>query len=500
MNAWNGNVLRANASMAAQNEGVPSAPRPVGGQSQPRAQALGVPLLLAREFRTASEFAVLASTLVVSAIFFGDWLEGQFQSFVWASALWLAVYAALMALERPSSIHGQLDLLASRLGNWLKASAFLIVVAFLAKGSFEVSRLWIGTVAIAGCVALGVLVWVADRLAAVMHRSGSFGDRLAIYGTGGRIEHLVRMLRDKEQSYQIDSIFADHNGVPAIEGVNLGADLDELIERAKAGHIDTILLNLPWSDQAVIEEVVTRLEEVNVDVLLAPSELQMARRSLQVARCGPFATLALYQRPIQGIGALIKVVLDRSLAAFALIFFAPLLLIIALAIRIESPGPVFFRQARRGLNNRPFNLYKFRSMYQEATDANADRLVSRGDSRVTRLGAFLRKSSLDELPQLFNILRGEMSLVGPRPHAYGAKAADRLYEEVVSRYPARHRVLPGLTGLAQVRGFRGGTDTEQSIINRINSDLEYIERWSMSLDLVILVRTVITVLFHRHAY
>jgi lipopolysaccharide/colanic/teichoic acid biosynthesis glycosyltransferase len=176
------------------------------------------------------------------------------------------------------------------------------------------------------------------------------------------------------------------------------------------------------------------------------------------------------------------------------------MLFVAAAIWIESPGPVLFRQKRRGMNNEPFTMLKFRSMHIAATDQNADKLVTRGDARVTRVGAFIRKTSLDELPQLINILRGDMSLVGPRPHAYGAKAADRLYEEVVARYPARHRVLPGLTGLAQVRGFRGNTLREEDIIRRFDSDLEYIERWSISLDLVIIVRTAITLFFHREAY
>lgn len=448
------------------------------------------------------EFSTLASALAVSAMIFPQWAGREAQSLFLAAALWLSVYAALVAVERPMVLEGQSNLIAERIGHWCKAAGVVIVVAFLAKSSFELSRMWIAVSFVTGCIMLGLMIHLSDRLSSSLHRSGSLGDRLAIYGTSGRIEHLVQILRDKAHSYQIDSIYGDEGDLRPypVDGINIGCGLDELIARAKAGHIDAILLNLPWSEQRLIEEVVTRLEEVNVDVLLAPSELQLARRSLQIARCGPFATISLYQRPIQGVGALVKIVMDRTLATLALAFFAPLMVMIAIAIKLETPGPIFFRQPRRGLNNTPFSLFKFRSMYNEATDLNADRLVSRGDARVTRLGNFLRRSSLDELPQLINILRGEMSLVGPRPHAYGAKAADRLYEEVVNRYPARHRVLPGLTGLAQVRGYRGGTPHEQDIINRIDSDLEYIERWSISLDLVIIVRTALTLIFHRQAY
>jgi lipopolysaccharide/colanic/teichoic acid biosynthesis glycosyltransferase len=151
-------------------------------------------------------------------------------------------------------------------------------------------------------------------------------------------------------------------------------------------------------------------------------------------------------------------------------------------------------------HNEAFIMLKFRSMHIASEDRNADKLVTRDDPRVTRIGRFIRRTSLDELPQLINVLMGQMSLVGPRPHAYGAKAADRLYEEVVARYPARHRVLPGITGLAQVRGFRGNTGEEVDISNRVESDLEYIERWSLGLDLAILGRTLAVFLFHKGAY
>jgi Undecaprenyl-phosphate glucose phosphotransferase len=457
---------------------------------------------LARDARVFSEFGALILSLTLSALLFPNWVEQQSHSFLWAGVLWIAVYAVLSVISRDSMLDNQSSRIAQRIGNWSKAAAVLIIFAFAAKGNIELSRLWIAASYVFGCLALTGVILISAHLSTALHRSGSFGDRLAIYGTNGRIEHLVSILREKGRSYQIDSIFDD--GLPgardSVAGIDVGCGLDDLITRAKAGHVDAILLNLPWSEQAMIEQVVSRLEEVNVDVLLVPSELQLARRSLQITRCGPLATIALYQRPMNGVGALLKMVIDRSVAALALIFFGPLLLFIAAAIKLDSPGPALFRQKRCGLNNEPFSLFKFRSMYHHTTDQNADKLVTRNDARVTKLGAFLRRTSLDELPQLINILRGEMSLVGPRPHAYGAKAADRLYEEVVRRYPARHRVLPGLTGLAQVRGYRGNTLREEDIIRRIESDLEYIDRWSLSLDLVIMVRTAITLFFHRQAY
>ncbi len=188
------------------------------------------------------------------------------------------------------------------------------------------------------------------------------------------------------------------------------------------------------------------------------------------------------------------------LAVLALIAFALPMLLIALAIRLDSPGPILFRQPRTGRHERSFEMLKFRTMRHELQDLDVRQQTTRDDQRVTRLGAMLRRTSLDELPQLFNVLRGDMALVGPRPHAPGTRAAGRLFHDVVPYYAARHRVRPGLTGLAQVRGLRGETDTEEKLVRRVQSDLEYIERWSVALDLLIVLRTAVAVLRMKNAY
>jgi lipopolysaccharide/colanic/teichoic acid biosynthesis glycosyltransferase len=169
-------------------------------------------------------------------------------------------------------------------------------------------------------------------------------------------------------------------------------------------------------------------------------------------------------------------------------------------VRFDSKGPALFRQKRLGFNNELIDVWKFRSMYVEQSDATASRLVTKGDPRVTRVGRIIRKTSLDELPQLFNVLTGTLSLVGPRPHALHAKAADRLYHEVADGYFARHKVKPGITGLAQIRGWRGETDTEEKLKGRIAADLEYIESWSLLLDVYILARTPLALLKSDNAY
>jgi lipopolysaccharide/colanic/teichoic acid biosynthesis glycosyltransferase len=175
--------------------------------------------------------------------------------------------------------------------------------------------------------------------------------------------------------------------------------------------------------------------------------------------------------------------------------------IVAIAIRLDSRGPVLFKQKRYGFNNELIEVFKFRSMYVEATDATAAKLVTKGDPRVTRVGRFIRKTSLDELPQLFNVvLKGNLSLVGPRPHAVHAKAVDRLYDEAVDGYFARHRVKPGITGWAQINGWRGETDNDEKIQRRVEHDLYYIENWSVLFDLYILAMTPFSLLKTENAY
>jgi exopolysaccharide biosynthesis polyprenyl glycosylphosphotransferase len=184
----------------------------------------------------------------------------------------------------------------------------------------------------------------------------------------------------------------------------------------------------------------------------------------------------------------------------ALVLLAPLMALVALAIRLESRGPVLFRQKRYGFNNELIEIYKFRSMYTGMADAEASRLVTRDDPRVTRVGRFIRRTSLDELPQLFNVVRGDLSLVGPRPHALKAKAVGRCYDDAVEDYFVRHKVKPGITGWAQINGWRGETDTQEKIEKRVEHDLYYIDNWTIFLDLYILARTPFALLATENAY
>lgn len=210
-------------------------------------------------------------------------------------------------------------------------------------------------------------------------------------------------------------------------------------------------------------------------------------------------TLVVSVEPLHLRQRIFKRIFDIFFSGAALLLLSPLLVGVAIAIRLDSTGPIFFRQDRIGRDNRIFSMFKFRSMYVDQSDSNAAQLTRRGDSRVTRVGAFIRSHSLDELPQLLNVLNGTMSIVGPRPHAISAKAGDLLYWDVDNRYRFRHSIKPGLTGLAQVRGFRGATERTEDLTNRLTADLEYLSHWSIFHDIWIILQTF-GVLRHNNAF
>ncbi|MBM3609316.1 MAG: exopolysaccharide biosynthesis polyprenyl glycosylphosphotransferase, partial [Alphaproteobacteria bacterium] len=210
--------------------------------------------------------------------------------------------------------------------------------------------------------------------------------------------------------------------------------------------------------------------------------------------------LPAFDKPMSDWKNALKTIEDRLIAALALIALSPLFAVIALLVKLDSRGPVFFRQTRFGFNNEPIGVFKFRSMYADQSDIKAAKFVTKDDPRVTRIGRFIRKTSIDELPQLINVLRGELSLVGPRPHAMQAKAGGKIYDEVVEGYFARHKVKPGITGWAQINGWRGETDTVEKLESRIEHDLYYIENWSLAFDLYILFKTPLSLLDTKNAY
>jgi Undecaprenyl-phosphate glucose phosphotransferase len=386
---------------------------------------------------------------------------------------------------------------------WILTFSVLLAAAFLVKVSDTYSRAWALSWFAGGGVGL-----VAGRLALRqwvrgLSVAGRFANRTVIVGAGDQGRRLAGYLQRHGDVTTKVIGFADDRltRVPQeSEGLPVFGRVDHLVDLIRRDLVDQVIVALPWTADTRLREVVNKLEQTPVPIRLAPDLAAFSFPDRRFTTVGRLPMMQLFERPISGWSFVAKNMEDRLLAGGLLLLFAPLLALVALAIKIDSPGPVFFRQKRYGFNNDLFQCWKFRTMRQDRTDVNAEVLTRRGDDRVTRVGRFLRKTSLDELPQLVNVLKGDMSLVGPRPHATSAKAAGRLYEEAVDAYAARHRVKPGITGWAQVNGWRGETDTLEKIERRVECDLFYIENWSLGLDLKILLRTALVVLGDREAY
>jgi polysaccharide biosynthesis protein PslA len=280
---------------------------------------------------------------------------------------------------------------------------------------------------------------------------------------------------------------------------NLGA-LESLADWIARAEIDQIYIVTPWVDAPLALERLIHLRQFSTEIFILPSDARVHAHQLGIGVIGDRVALRAADRPINGWNIMAKRAQDVVVASAALLFFAPIMALVALAIKLDSPGPLLFRQKRVGFNGGHFELLKFRSMYADAADAHASRQTSRHDDRVTAVGRFIRRTSLDELPQLINVLRGDMSIVGPRPHALQTRTNGVELSEIADQYAARHRVKPGLTGLAQVNGYRGELDTVEKVQKRVEFDIGYIEKWSTWLDAKIIVRTAALLFFDRKAY
>jgi Undecaprenyl-phosphate glucose phosphotransferase len=394
----------------------------------------------------------------------------------------LNVYQAQNILDR-SSLTRPIAALSATFG-------LLILMSVATKTSETYSRLWFFSwLATASALMLGfrfLLLTTAQRKLAAggyIYRAlsvGLFADPLS----GSDIADFTR-----GQAVVIDEI-------------RLGRleEIEQLAETIVCREIDVIYQTAPWGDAPLLMQKLRKFRELAAEIYVFPVDAQVRNGHLGAVSVGGRVSLHAAARPIAGWSLWRKRTLDVFVASGALVLFAPLLALVALAIAIESPGPILFRQQRAGVNGRPFEVLKFRSMRIEATDSLATRQTKRNDDRVTRIGRIIRRLSIDEMPQLINVLRGDMSIVGPRPHAPGTTANGEALSDVCDQYAARHRVKPGLTGLAQVNGFRGELDTAEKLRNRVAYDLAYIDNWSIWLDIKIILRTALILVYDRSAY
>jgi Undecaprenyl-phosphate glucose phosphotransferase len=384
---------------------------------------------------------------------------------------------------------------------------FLIVIgaSFFLKAGEMYSRVWLGTFFVCGLAAFVTsrkLLYYAVRK---WTREGRLTRRTVIVGGGEPGERVIAELRkQKDTGIEIIGWFDDRGGdrssADCAGEPKLGS-VDDLVEFGRRTRVDLVIFSLPISAENRILMMLKKLWVLPLDIRLAAHTNKLQFRPRSYSYIGKVPVIDVFDRPIADWDVVMKWLFDKIIGSILLIGALPVLAVVAIAIKLDSRGPVLFKQKRYGFNNDLVEVYKFRSMYTDMSDVTASKLVTKDDPRVTRVGRFIRKASLDELPQLFNVVfKGNLSLVGPRPHAVNAKAEARLYAEAVDGYFARHRVKPGITGWAQINGWRGETDTHDKIQNRVEHDLYYIENWSVLLDLYILVRTPFALLKTENAY
>jgi len=355
-----------------------------------------------------------------------------------------------------------------------------LLVLFSLKATGNLSRLGIA----AGLVCSGTLL-IAQRVLITRAVRRNFGN------------DLFAQLLIIDEGFIPENV----NGMVILDAPTIGlkADLDDPYMLHRLGMVlrdfDRVVISCPAKRKADWAQM---LKGANIlGEIVVPELAPMA--PLAVQNCRGVTTLVVARGPLNLANRAKKRLLDIALTVPVLIALMPLMIAIAIAIKLDSPGPVFFRQERIGRGNRLFHILKFRSMKVEQCDAEGAASTRRDDDRITRVGRFIRRTSIDELPQLINVLLGEMSLVGPRPHALGSTAEQQLFWQVDRQYWHRHALKPGITGLAQVRGFRGATETRRDILNRVEADLEYLHGWSLMRDIAILIGTA-NVLIHRNAY
>jgi Undecaprenyl-phosphate glucose phosphotransferase len=384
----------------------------------------------------------------------------------------------------------------------LAGGCSMIVCLFLMRDDSLVFREWPFLWLFLSAVLLTASRCYLSRLLRAWTESGRLARRVAVIGAGEFSREFIERLRTEPHAYTVVGLYDDRRSrIPGMqEGVRVRGTVRDLLERSREEQIDFIVIALPLRAAARISRILDEIGSAVADICLTTDFAGFRYRSSQISSVGSNPVVLIGERPLKDWRAGKKLAFDIVIGSMVLAVLSPFLALIALAIHFDSPGPVLFRQPRLGFNNRLFTCYKFRTMHQRMTDLLGDRQATRDDPRVTRIGKWLRALSLDELPQLLNVMKGNMSLVGPRPHPPNTKAAHKLFTDVVANYAFRHRVKPGITGWAQVNGWRGETKTVEQIENRVACDLVYIENWSLWFDLRIMMLTITREILSRHAF
>ncbi len=375
---------------------------------------------------------------------------------------------------------------------WTVVFVTLVSIAYLTKTSDTLSRAWVVTWYSIGLLGFAAVRVLAAQVRSRWRRQGRLARIVAIVDLAGNSDLPAwKMVQSAAGDIRLAGVFRPAASPERRNG------LGDLIALSRVFRIDEIVVTGAHRDRGDLAATLSALASVPTTVRLHLDMPELEPGSVSVEMFGDSLMLTVQNRPLSGLNGWVKRLEDLVLGSLVLLWTAPVLAMIAIAIRMDSPGPVLFRQRRLGFNNNVFVVYKFRTMYWQGISDTVVPQAQRNDPRVTRVGKFLRRTSLDELPQIINVLRGDMSLVGPRPHAL---AHNEKYAGLIDGYLGRHRVQPGITGWAQVSGYRGETDTLDKMEGRVKYDLAYIANWSVFFDLKIIMKTALMGAFDRRAY
>lgn len=382
---------------------------------------------------------------------------------------------------------------------------FIILFAGYATRTIgDYSRLWVGGWFLSTLVVLSTSRLLVFYLFKKLNALDAFAVRYVILSTDAEISRLEKFIERwrtlMPASHRISGIFVeglDRVNTPlSLPAHLLRGDFAEFETWADRTNVDKVIAILPSHDSAPVEQLLSGLREMPLDVDIVAGDVDQKWAPRAIEQVAGVPAIRIMSKPLSDGQIAVKRVFDIAVAGVALVLLTPVFILIAAAIKIDTSGPVLFHQKRLGFNNVPFMVLKFRTMFHEEKVLTTVEQARRNDPRVTHIGALLRRTSLDELPQLINVLRGDMSIVGPRPLAV---EHNRQYAPLIDAYLARHRIKPGITGWAQVNGFRGETETLAKMNERIVYDLHYVDNWSLSFDVEIMIRTA-AVLVHRNAY
>jgi len=424
--------------------------------------------------------------------------RAQFWAMFYVAALLWAAFSHLRLFTK-EALFSPRFYLGRIAAAWIGVAAAALSVA----GAFDFSGLFSGEWARWWLVIM-LLMLLADRFATIAaarrwKAQDRFHQRVVILGAGANGRRLLEHLQRQDDFPTTLVGFVDDRRGGRLQDpgdLPLLGTTRELLPLIRANRVDLVIIALPLAAAERVRDLVKRLRAFPIDIFLAPDLAIFEFPACRTRDIAGMPLVHVLRRPISGWSYAVKRAEDVAIALVCLFLLGPLLLLSAVAIKLTSRGPVLFRQKRYGFNNSVIDVLKFRTMFLNASDQAGAAQAVRNDPRVTPVGRLLRRTSIDELPQLINVLKGEMSIVGPRPHALGTRAAGRLFEELVDEYAARHRVKPGMTGWAQVHGLRGETDTVDKLRLRVEFDLHYIENWSLGFDLAIIAKTLPALLSH----